>query len=57
MKYLRSNILFLAYVLPAITHIIAQHDNRSNSYGPIVLIVVPTRELGIQVRLIIERCI
>jgi ATP-dependent RNA helicase DDX42 len=40
----------LAYVLPAIAHIMAQSENAEiNSNGPIVLIVVPTRELGIQV--------
>jgi ATP-dependent RNA helicase DDX42 len=39
----------LAYVLPAIVHINNQPQDASDSYGPIVLIVVPTRELGIQV--------
>lgn len=41
----------LAYVLPAIVHINAQPESASDSYGPIALILVPTRELGIQVTL------
>uniref|UniRef100_A0A0N4ZV91 RNA helicase n=1 Tax=Parastrongyloides trichosuri TaxID=131310 RepID=A0A0N4ZV91_PARTI len=38
----------LAYVLPAILHILSQ-DERTNDTGPVVLIVVPTRELALQV--------
>ncbi|CEF67996.1 ATP-dependent RNA helicase DDX42 [Strongyloides ratti] len=38
----------LAYVLPAILHVLSQ-DERTNDIGPVVLIVVPTRELALQV--------
>uniref|UniRef100_A0A0N5B548 RNA helicase n=1 Tax=Strongyloides papillosus TaxID=174720 RepID=A0A0N5B548_STREA len=38
----------LAYVLPGILHILSQ-DERTNDTGPVVLIVVPTRELALQV--------
>uniref|UniRef100_A0A0K0EJT5 RNA helicase n=1 Tax=Strongyloides stercoralis TaxID=6248 RepID=A0A0K0EJT5_STRER len=38
----------LAYVIPAILHVLSQEE-RTNDIGPVVLIVVPTRELALQV--------
>ncbi|KAI6188181.1 RNA helicase [Aphelenchoides besseyi] len=39
----------LAYVLPAIVHILSQPEQEYKSVGPFVVIVVPTRELALQV--------
>ncbi|KAI6215108.1 RNA helicase [Aphelenchoides besseyi] len=39
----------LAYVLPAIVHILSQPEQTYKSKGPFVVIVVPTRELALQV--------
>lgn len=39
----------LAYVLPAVQHVIKQVEQFSANGGPVVLVVVPTRELALQV--------
>lgn len=46
---LRGSGKTLAYLLPAIVHIVAQAPIRRGNITPIALIMAPTRELAVQI--------